>query len=357
MRFALLFTAAILALSTSLFAADKAATSIAQADADYAIQGEYAGMLAGEGRVGLQVVALGGGKFDAVLLRGGLPGAGWDKTSREKLSGASKDGVATLKSKEHTVSVQGSQASVTNAAGALLGRLAKTNRVSPTMGLAPPANATILFANGKANELQDAKVSADGLLEIGATTKMPVADFRLHLEFKTPYQPTARGQGRGNSGVYIQRRYEVQILDSFGLPGEFNECGSLYRQTPPDVNMALPPLAWQTYDIWFTPAKFDADGKKTANARITVLHNGVAVHNNREITSKTGAGQAETDKPLPIHFQNHGNPVQFRNMWIVLGPVVHPAEQPVATAAPATSCCCECRPCCRTGLLRRVFHR
>jgi hypothetical protein len=224
------------------------------------------------------------------------------------------------------------------------------------MGLAPLPKATVLFANGKANELQDAKVSPDGFLEIGATTKMPVADFRLHLEFKTPYQPTARDQGRGNSGVYIQRRYEVQILDSFGLDGAFNECGSLYRQTPPDVNMALPPLVWQTYDIWFTPAKFDEEGKKTDNARITVWHNGVAVHDNREITSKTGAGQAETDKPLPIHFQNHGNPVQFRNMWIVLGPVVHPAEIP-APAVVASTCCPPEPCCCRRGLLRRIFAR
>ena len=130
--------------------------------------------------------------------------------------------------------------------------------------------------------------------------------------------PTARGQARGNSGVYIQRRYEVQILDSFGLEGVFNECGALYRQTPPDLNMCLPPLAWQTYDIWFTPPRFAADGKtKLANARITVLHNGVPVHWHREITAKTGGGQQEGPEPLPIQLQDHGNPVMFRNIWIV----------------------------------------
>jgi hypothetical protein len=130
--------------------------------------------------------------------------------------------------------------------------------------------------------------------------------------------PAARGQARGNSGVYIQRRYEVQILDSFGLEGEFNECGALYRQTPPDINMALPPLVWQTYDIWFAPPRFAADGTtKLANARLTVLHNGVPIHWHREITAKTGGGQQEGAQALPIQLQDHGNPVMFRNIWIV----------------------------------------
>lgn len=334
-----------------------AVTSVAEADADYHVQGEYTGVLQGHGFVGLQVIALGKGKFDAVLLRGGLPGAGWDRQAKEKLSGErDNETLVTLRSKDRAIRLHAGRAFAWTAAGQPLGHLTKVQRTSPTMGLLPPAGATILFGNGKANELKDAKVSKDGLLEIGATTAMAVGDFRLHVEFKTPYQPNQRGQGRGNSGVYIQRRYEVQILDSFGLDGVFNECGSLYRQTPPDVNMALPPLVWQTYDIWFTAAKFDGEGKKTNNARITLWHNGVPVHDNREIKTKTGAGQAETDKPLPIHFQNHGNPVQFRNIWIILGPQIHPAERAVAAVR---TTCCECvRRCChRGGLFRRLFRR
>lgn len=344
----------------SVLAADNkgAVTSIAEADADYALQGEFVGVLAGEGYVGLQVVAQGKGKFDAVLLRGGLPGAGWDRQTKEKLNGAREQDRVTLQSDQRKIAVTPTQATVTNAVGQTLGRLAKIHRTSPTIGLYPPSSATVLFANGQANELKDAKITAEGWLKIGATTNMPVHDFRLHVEFKTPYQPTQRGQGRGNSGVYIQRRYEVQILDSFGLDGVFNEAGSLYRQTPPDVNMALPPLVWQTYDIWFTAAKFNEAGEKTDNARITVWHNGVPVHDNRSIPTKTGAGQAETDKPLPIHFQNHGNPVHFRNLWIVLGPQVHPAEQALLAAQQAKSCCCEpVRHCCRRGLLKRIFCR
>ena len=159
---------------------------------------------------------------------------------------------------------------------------------------APPAGASCCSTAAHRPRLAGAKVTPDGLLLAGVLTKMPVDAFRLHLEFRTPYMPAARGQARGNSGVYIQQRYEVQILDSFGLEGVENECGGLYRQTRPDVNMCLPPLAWQTYDIWFTPPQFAADGKtKTANARITVLHNGVPIHRHREITAKTGGGKAE----------------------------------------------------------------
>jgi len=215
--------------------------------------------------------------------------------------------------------VAGGAAIAVDNSGRELWRLVKMIRTSPTMGLAPPAGATVLFAGGSTDQFQPgAKVTPDGLLMAGVMTKFPVDAFRLHLEFRTPFMPSARDQARGNSGVYIQRRYEVQILDSFGLEGAFNECGSLYRQTPPDLNMALPPLTWQTYDIWFTPPQFDAEAKnKTANARITVLHNGVPVHWHREITAKTGGGQQEGPQPLPIQLQDHGNPVVFRNIWIV----------------------------------------
>ncbi|HMC10549.1 MAG TPA: DUF1080 domain-containing protein, partial [Pirellulaceae bacterium] len=190
---------------------------------------------------------------------------------------------------------------------------------SATMGLMPPSNATVLFDGRSTDQFQPgAKVTPDGLLMAGVMTKTPVQGFRMHLEFRTPFMPTARDQARGNSGVYIQRRYEVQILDSFGLDGAFNEAGSLYRQTPPDLNMAFPPLTWQTYDIWFTPPRFETDGKtKTANARITVLHNGIPVHWHREIIAKTGGGQQEGSQALPIQLQDHGNPVLYRNIWIV----------------------------------------
>jgi hypothetical protein len=130
--------------------------------------------------------------------------------------------------------------------------------------------------------------------------------------------PKASGQGRGNSGVYLQNRYEVQVLDSFGLKGENNEAGGIYSKHKPRVNMAFPPLTWQTYDIDFMAARWDAEGEKTANARITVRHNGVLVQDNVEIDKETtSAGMKDGPGPGPIQLQNHGNPVAYRNIWIV----------------------------------------
>ena len=249
-----------------------------------------------------------------------MPGNGWDRATKSKLSGQSEDGRLLLGNETERFAISGGGAIAVDNAGRELGRLLKVNRTSPTLGLAAPADATVLFAGGSTENLEKSKVSPEGLLMPEVLTKMPVQAFHLHLEFRTPFMPTATGQQRGNSGVYIQRRYEVQILDSFGLDGVFNECGALYRQTPPDINMCLPPLTWQTYDIWFTPPQFDADGQtKIANARITVLQNGVPVHWHREITAKTGGGRAEGPEALPIQLQDHGNPVSFRNVWIVLG--------------------------------------
>ncbi|HEV2320191.1 MAG TPA: DUF1080 domain-containing protein, partial [Verrucomicrobiae bacterium] len=141
--------------------------------------------------------------------------------------------------------------------------------------------------------------------------------FTMHLEFMEPFKPFGRDQDRGNSGIYIQRRYEVQVLDTFGHPAEFNGCGSMYRQHAPIVNMCYPPLQWQTYDIDFQAAKFDESGKKTHNAVITVRQNGVLVQDHYELTNKTGAGSKEGPAPGPIWLQEHHNPVFFRNIWIV----------------------------------------
>src|SRR5262249_7685930 len=169
--------------------------------------------------------------------------------------------------------------------------------------------AKVLFSGFDARQFSKGTVTTDHLLLAGADTRQPYGDFVLHLEFRTPYMPLARGQGRGNSGVYIQERYEVQVLDSFWLEGADNECGRLYKQRAPLVNMTLPPLTWQTYDVDFTAPRFDPAGQKLRNARITVRHNGVIVQNNVEITSKTGAGATEGPNPRPIRLQDHGNPV------------------------------------------------
>ncbi|MHC4742703.1 MAG: DUF6807 family protein [Planctomycetota bacterium] len=155
-------------------------------------------------------------------------------------------------------------------------------------------------------------------------TKEDFTDFRMHLEFCTPDMPSeAKGQDRGNSGVYIQRRYEVQILDSSewelkrqGRKLRNNDCGSLYSRKPPDKNVCKLPGQWQSYDIIFRAAKFRGD-KKKKDARITVWHNGVMIHDDFEILNKTGAGNEEGPDPGPILLQDHENKVKFRNIWIV----------------------------------------
>ncbi|WP_328707996.1 family 16 glycoside hydrolase [Streptomyces mesophilus] len=149
-------------------------------------------------------------------------------------------------------------------------------------------------------------------------TKESFKDFKMHVEFRVPKLPDdVTGQNRGNSGVYIQERYEVQILDSFGdsTPAN-NEAGAIYLKKPADFNMSTAPETWQSYDITFRAARFDADGKKTEDARITVIWNGRKVHDDVAIDGPTGAGLPETPAAGAIKLQDHGNKVRFRNVWV-----------------------------------------
>ena len=166
----------------------------------------------------------------------------------------------------------------------------------------------------------------DGAMEIAPETgsimtRQNFRDFKLHLEFNVPETPhDTKHQGRGNSGVYIQRRYEVQILDSLGLESKHNDYGAIYKVKAPDENVCKKPGQWQTYDITFRAPKFkkqDGSFVKIKNARITVLHNDVLIHDDVKIPNKTGAGKAEGPEPGPILLQDHGHKVKFRNIWII----------------------------------------
>jgi hypothetical protein len=177
----------------------------------------------------------------------------------------------------------------------------------------------VLFDGKSADAFVGGKMTDDGLLEQGCTSKQKFGSCKVHIEFRLPYQPEDRGQARGNSGVYVGARYECQMLDSFGLKGENNECGGLYSVKAPDVNMCLPPLAWQTYDIDYTAAKYEGD-KLVANPRVTIAHNGVVIHNDVELPgerSTTAAPNKPGPEPGPIYLQDHGNPVRYRNIWVV----------------------------------------
>lgn len=147
-------------------------------------------------------------------------------------------------------------------------------------------------------------------------TKEEFGDQKLHIEFRTPFMPDKRGQERGNSGVYIQGRYEIQVLDSYGLDGLDNECGGIYKNAAPLVNMCAPPLQWQSYDVTFHAAQVDATGKVTKKAVITVVQNGVTIHNNLEVDTTPGGCDYDMTQPGPLFLQDHGTPVEYRNIWI-----------------------------------------
>lgn len=315
-------------------------TDPAHADADFPFQGEYRGWQAPLGNVrsaepvGLQVVALGKGQFDAVKYYGGLPGEGWFGGKRYPLSGTLNGGIVQLAGDQYDIVLDGQHATVYAHDGREVGSLQKVERVSPTMGAAPPPGAIVLFDGSGTAHFDNAQMTPEGWLMAGADTKGAWSSFRLHGEFRLPYQPLARGQGRGNSGFYLQSRYELQVLDSFGLEGVENECGGLYKLLRPAFNMCLPPLQWQTYDIDFTPAQFDESGTKTRDMHISVWHNGVLIHNDIPVPSKTGAGKPEGPEPLPIRFQDHNNPVVYRNIWLVDKSQTPPATPTQAMVSP-----------------------
>jgi hypothetical protein len=287
---------------------------------DFAIQGEYAGKAPGGTDIAIQVIADGGGKFKTRFFNGGLPGAGWDgMTSGKLLPARIQDGKAVidLASDKGSGVIGDSKIILKKAKTNESATLSQVHRQSPTLGAKPPEGAIVLFDGTSADEWKGGKLVEGNLLNNGIVSKKAFKDHKIHLEFILPFMPYARGQGRANSGVYIQNRYELQILDSFGLKGENNECGGLYTQYAPLVNMCYPPLSWQTYDIDFKAARFDSSGKKTADAVATILHNGVLIQDHVKLKGPTPAGQKEEDTPGPIQLQNHGNPVYFRNIWVV----------------------------------------
>lgn len=305
--------------------------------ADFAYQGEYVGS-----GMGAQVIALDKGAFQVVLFPGGLPGAGWDGKNRSLLNGKLEGKkVALSPAKGNRKYLAGSpdafsatrkfppdghkpySGSLSNGIISLSKGivLKKTQRKSPTMGKKAPKGAITLFDGSNKDEWQGGRLDEKTrLLNTDGSdvrTRRKFNDYHMHLEFLLPYRPAARGQGRGNSGFYQIDHFEVQILDSFGLEGANNECGGIYSIKDSDVNACFPPLSWQTYDVDFTNAK-TKDGKKIKNAKITVRLNGIVIHDNFEIPRKTGGSRGEPEgTPGPMKLQGHGNPLQFRNIWIV----------------------------------------
>ncbi|TDN85930.1 uncharacterized protein DUF1080 [Salegentibacter sp. 24] len=197
----------------------------------------------------------------------------------------------------------------------------------------PPSDAKILFDGSdlsawinERNGAQPTWTIEGNILTInpgtgGIKTKENFGDMQLHLEWRAPIEIKGEGQGRGNSGVIIMENYEVQILDSYENETYTNgQAASIYKQSPPLVNATKAPGKWNTYDIIFTAPKFNEDGMLLKPAKLTVLHNGVVVQNNFELRGPTEytriPNYSKHAEKLPIHIQDHGNPVSFRNIWV-----------------------------------------
>lgn len=192
-----------------------------------------------------------------------------------------------------------------------------------------PADAVTLVGPDGYNLVPDGKEPTKWVFKDGVLTASPVwdsvltretyQDFRMHVEFNVNEVKDAKDpESDGNSGIYIQQRYEIQILNSFGVAEadyKPSYCGSIYRQKKPDRLVCRKAGEWQNYDIAFRAARFDG-GRKIENARITVYQNGVLIHDDYSITGKTGVGEKEGPEARPVKLQGHHNPVRFRNVWI-----------------------------------------
>ena len=198
--------------------------------------------------------------------------------------------------------------------------------VTPGDSIKAPSDAIVLFDGTDMSNFENGEkwIVKDGYAEVAktsVTTKQSFGDCQLHVEFATPEVVKGRGQGRGNSGVYLMGKYEVQVLDSYESKTYFDgQCGAIYKQQPPTVNACRGPGEWQTYDIIFKAPRFNEDGSVKSKAYVTVLHNGVLIHNHLELQGGTFWHEPAHYEPhpekLPLRIQHHKNPVRYRNIWI-----------------------------------------
>ena len=297
-------------------------------EAEDKFMGEYAGTFAPAGGSAADATATvvayvdkaGTKTWDVVLTAEGAK-------SPVKLKGTDDGGKVALAGGGWTGEIADGKLTAKGDKGAF--ELKYTVRKSPTLGAKPPSGAIVLlpFEEGKPTRLDEWtnkkwQLISDGsaLVKAGSSvTKRKFQDFKVHIEFRCPFEPNRGGQGRGNSGCYMYGKYEVQVLDSFGLKPGMGDCGSIYGVRITSKNASLPPKQWQTYDITFRGPRVGVFGKvKEWPKFIEVLHNGVKVHENVEVKKITTAGMGGGHVGVgPIMLQDHGNPVRYRNIWLV----------------------------------------
>lgn len=299
------------------------------------VYGNWEGRFAGDGlqdhQVRAEIIGLGGGTYRANL----FVQSGEDEVKGE-MRGKTEKGITRFEGEivfhDKTYKVEGQANNKGEFTGAFKEgdgefpfNMVRVLKIPPTLGQKPPEGA-IALASGpdtfaaEWNREYHWRMFDNGAFGIAGSSivsKREFGDAKYHIEFYTPYEPNDRGQGRGNAGFYLQQRYELQVLDSFGLPTANNECGAFYQQAAPRVNASLPPLEWQTYDITFRAPRFDANGNKTANARVTVLHNGIVIHEDFELKHPTPGGIANEAPKGPLLIQDHGDQPRYRNIWIL----------------------------------------
>jgi hypothetical protein len=293
-------------------------------------EGTYVGDALGSGSLYAQIIAEGKGRYRAVL----SADIGEAQPVRGELRGEKKGEKVAFEGSVNAGPDAGGVYQVKGeiAEGKFAGRyegqddrgrfeMKRVQKVPPTLGAKPPEGAIVLF-DGKDTskwvgdgEKPSAWALVEDAMEVvpgkgSIRTKDEFGDFRLHIEFRTPFMPEARGQGRGNSGVYLPGNNEIQVLDSFGLKKTKYDCGAFYGQAEPLENACLPPGEWQTYDVTFIAPRFDAAGKMTESATITVVHNGTKIYDQFR-PARPGAPKGR------ILLQDHDNKVQYRNIWLV----------------------------------------
>jgi len=317
------------------------------------IQGEYFGVTSAGDTLGAWVVARSNNSYALTLLPGGLvaipgeTGGNWNGvnkyTGTATWNSTTNDYVVTTAAGFSTTSITGSGYQrvlngTTNVSGVTFA-LNRVSRKSPTLGLKPKtewgtlpglsaplrwfdsaaaaASSTTELAKW-ANNGNNPQLQYGGYLYRGARTTATHQSGYLHIEMMSAFYPAATGQNRGNSGVYLHQKYEAQVLDSYGLTGANNELGGIYGVSAPRINAALPPMQFQTYDIYFTPRTSGANGAAQGAAVMTVYLNGVLVQDSVPVPVTTEAGATGSQLTAAyLALQNHSNEVVFNNIWFV----------------------------------------